>query len=134
MRCRPSNAALDDTDRDVRVATYRAIATRRHNGALPRLAQALRRKEMRVTDLGEKMALFEAYGTLCGDAGVPELDALLNARGLLGAKENAETRACAARALGLVGTSRAIECLQRAADTKDVVVRSAVARALRGGA
>ncbi len=125
---------VEDTDRDVRVATFRAIASKKHSGALPRLAQALRRKELRTADLGEKMALFEAYGTLCGDDGVSELDGLLNARGLLGAKEPAELRACAARALGLVGTTSAIGSLQRAADTKDVVVRSAVARALRGGA
>lgn len=125
---------VDDTERDVRVATYRVIATRKHAGALPRLAQALRRKEIRTADLGEKMALFEAYGTLCGDAGVAELDALLNARGLLGAaKEPAELRACAARALGLIGTANAMGALQRASDTKDVVVRSAVARAMRGG-
>ena len=123
---------VDDADRDVRVATYRAIAARKHASALPRLAQALRRKELRAADLGEKMAVFEAYGTLCGDAGVVELDALLNARGLLGAKEPPESRACAARALGLIGTGVAMAALQRAADTKDVVVRSAVARAMRG--
>ncbi len=123
---------VDDADRDVRVATYRAIAARKHASALPRLAQALRRKELRAADLGEKMAVFEAYGTLCGDVGVVELDALLNARGLLGAKEPPESRACAARALGLIGTAVAMAALQRAADTKDVVVRSAVARAMRG--
>jgi HEAT repeat protein len=124
---------VDDTHRDVRVATFRAIAARRHAGAMPRLVQVLRRKELRAADLGEKMAVFEAFGTVCGDAGVAELDAILNARGLLGAKENPEMRACAARALGLVGTASAIDVLQRAADTKDIVVRSAVARALRGG-
>jgi len=124
---------VDDEDRDVRVATYRVIASRKHASALPRLAQVLRRKEIRTADLGEKMAVFEAYGTLCGEAGVGELDALLNARGMLGAKEPAELRACAARALGLIGTPSAIGALQRASDTKDVVVRSAVARAMRGG-
>lgn len=125
---------VDDSDRDVRTATYRAIAARKHAGALPRIAQALRRKELRTADLGEKVALLDAYGTLCGDAGVQELDAILNARGLLGAKEPADLRACAARALGLVGTPNATEALQRAADAKDVVIRSAVSRALRGGA
>ena len=125
--------AIDDQDRDVRVATFRAIAARRHAGALPRLAQALRRKELRTSDLGEKMALFEAYGTLCGDAGVAELDGILNARGLLGAKEPVDMRACAARALGLIGLPAAIDALERSADTKEVVVRSAVTRALRGG-
>jgi HEAT repeat protein len=43
-------------------------------------------------------------------------------------------RACAARALGLVATRAALAALQKSADTKDVVVRSAVARAMRTGA
>lgn len=125
--------AIEDTDREVRVAAFRAIGVRKHTAALPRLLEAIRRKEIRGADLGEKMALFEAFGGLCGDAGVGELDGILNARGLLGAKEPPEMRACAARALGLVGTRSAIAALQKAADTKDVVVRSAVARAMRGG-
>jgi hypothetical protein len=126
--------AMEDTEREVRVAAYRALGARQHVGALPRLLDAVRRKETRTADLGEKMALFEAFGGMCGDAGVAELDDILNARGLLGAKEPAELRACAARALGIVGTPLALESLQRSADTKDVVVRSAVSRALRGGA
>jgi len=125
--------ALEDADREVRVATYRAIGARKHTAALPRLLDAIRRKEIRAADLGEKMALFEAFGGLCGDAGVAELDGILNARGLLGAKETPEMRACAARALGLVGTRTAMAALQKSAETKDVVVRSAVARAMRGG-
>ena len=125
--------AIEDADREVRVATYRAIGSRKHSAALPRLLDAIRRKEVRAADLGEKMALFEAFGGLCGDAGVGELDGILNARGLLGAKEPPEMRACAARALGLIGTRAATAALQKAADAKDVVVRSAVARALRGG-
>lgn len=125
--------AMDDADREVRVAAFRAIGTRKHAGALPRLLDAIRRKEIRTADLGEKTALFEAFGGMCGDAGVGELDGILNARGLLGAKEPPEMRACAARALGLVGTRSALAALQKAADAKDVVVRSAVARALRGG-
>lgn len=125
---------IDDSDRDVRVAAFRVIATRAHAAALPRLLDAVRRKESRAADLSEKMALFEAFGSMCGDAGVSELDTLLNARGLLGAREPAELRACAALALGMVASPAAIAALQRAADTKDVVVRSAVARAMRGNA
>ena len=118
----------------MRVAAFRVIGAKAHAGALPRLLDAMRRKEMRGADLSEKMALFEAFGSMCGDAGVPELDRLLNARGLLGAREPAELRACAARALGIVASTAAVAALQRAADTKDVVVRSAVARAMRGNA
>ena len=46
--------------------------------------------------------------------------------------ENAEV-CLRARALGLIGTPAAMNALQRAADTRDVVVRNAVARAMRGG-
>ncbi|WP_396220574.1 HEAT repeat domain-containing protein [Gemmatimonas sp.] len=126
--------AIDDTDRDVRVAALRVLATRAHRAALPRLLEALRRKELRSADLSEKTALFEAVASVCGDAGVPELDALLNARGLLGPRSPVELRACAARALGMIGSADAMNALQRAADTKDVIVRSAVARAMRGTA
>lgn len=126
--------ALEDSDREVRVAVYRTFVTRKHSGALPRLLAALRAKETRTADLGEKMALFEAFGSLCGDAGVPELDGVLNSRGLIGAKEPPELRACAARALGLVGTAAAFAALQKSSDTKEVVVRSAVMRAMRDGA
>jgi hypothetical protein len=125
---------IDDSERDVRVAVYRALAARTHTAALPRLLDAIRRKELRTADLSEKMALFEAFGGVCGDAGVGELDKMLNARGLLGSREPSETRACAARALGMVGTPTAMAALQRASDTKDVVVRSAVVRAIRGSA
>lgn len=126
--------AIDDADRAVRVAALRAISAQKHAAAVPRLRDALKRKETRSADLGEKMALFEAFGTLCGEGGVDELDGLLNARGLLGPRESAEIRACAARALGLINTRSAVAALQKAVDTKDVVVRSAVARAMRGGA
>jgi HEAT repeat protein len=126
--------AIEDPDREVRVAIYRAIAARKHAPSLPRLLAVLRSKEARVTDLGEKMALFEAFGILCGDAGVAELDAILNSKGLLGAKEPPEFRACAARALGMIGTPLAITALGRASDAKEVVVRSAVTRAMREGA
>jgi len=63
---------------------------------------------------------------------VEHLDAVLNGKGFLGRREDAETRACAAIALGRVGTAKAIDTLRKAATEKDVVVRNAVSRALRG--
>jgi len=69
---------------------------------------------------------------LCGDSGVPQLDAILNGKGFLGRREDAEIRACAAIALGRVGTAKSLEALRKASTEKDVVVRNAVSRALRG--
>jgi HEAT repeat protein len=61
------------------------------------------------------------------------LDGMLNGKTLLGAREDSEIRAAAAAGLGRVGTPKARESLQRAGGDKDVVVRNAVARSLRGG-
>jgi HEAT repeat protein len=90
--------------------------------------------ELREADRTERLAFFELYGALCGDAGVPFLDGLLNAKGgLFARKEDPELRACVAVALGRVGTAAARESLQRADGDKEAIVRNAVNRALRGG-
>ena len=60
------------------------------------------------------------------------LDAMLNDKGFLGRKEDAEIRACAAIALGRIGSAKATEALRKAAAEKDIIVRNAVTRALRG--
>ena len=127
---------VDDTDREVRIASARALGARVHRAALPRVEAAIKGKALREADLTEKMAFFEAYGALCGDAGVPLLDGLLNGRGFLGKREDGGLRACAALALGRVGTAEATVALQRAttAEEKDVIVRNAVNKALRGSA
>jgi hypothetical protein len=124
---------IDDTSRDVRVATFRAIATRAHRPALAKVEAAVKGKMARDANLTEKMALFEAFGTLCGEPGVSLLDGILNSRGLFGKKEDPEVRACAAMALGRIGSEAAITTLRRASNEKEVLVRNAVNRALRGG-
>jgi len=125
---------LGDADREVRLVSARAIMQRSYRQALPRLEAIGKGRQIRDADLTEKMLVFEAYGALCGEAGIPLLDAILNGKGFLGRREDPETRACAAMALGRVGTRYAMECLTRASAEKEVLVRNAVNRALRGGA
>ena len=122
---------LDHEDREVRLVAIRTVGARSFRGALPRLDAVIRERQLRDRDLTEQMALFESYGSLCGDDGVPFLDSLLNSRSLLGRKADPNMRACAAMALGRVGTARAEQALRRTADEKEVVVRNAVQRALR---
>ncbi|HEY1951711.1 MAG TPA: HEAT repeat domain-containing protein [Gemmatimonadaceae bacterium] len=124
--------ALMDEDREVRIVAVRAIGGRNARAALPRIEAAIKGKDLRESNLTEKMAFFEAYGLLCGDAGVPLLDSLLNAKGFMGKKDDSEIRACAAMALGKVNTAKAADSLNRAAGEKDVIVRNAVSRAIRG--
>ena len=89
---------------------------------------------MREADRTERVALFEFFGVICGDGGVAYLDELLNPKGgLFGRKEDPDMRACAALALGKIATQRAQDALQKALSEKDIIVRTAVNRALKGG-
>jgi HEAT repeat protein len=125
--------SIDDADRDVRVAAVRALAAKSYRGVLPRIESRVKGKSIRGADLTERMAFFEAYGAMCGDGGVAYLDDLLNAKGMFGMREEPDLRACAAIALGRIGSKKATAALQRAANgEKDIVVRNAIARAQRG--
>jgi hypothetical protein len=126
------DGALEDEDRQVRVAAVRALGLRGYKGALKRIESVVQGKSARQIDLTEKMAFFEAYGAIAGANGLKALSTILLQRGLLRMKEPPETRACAAMALGRIKTTEARELLQRAAADKELVVRNAVNRALRG--
>jgi hypothetical protein len=126
--------AVDDSERDVRVNAVRVLGARGQRAALPKVEAAVKGRSLRDADLTEKMAFFEAYGSLAAGAGVAFLDNLLNGKGFLGKREDSEVRACAAMALGKIGTRDAVDALQRAQGDKDVLVRNAVNRAVRGAA
>lgn len=131
---RSLESALEDADRDVRLTAVRTLSTRGHRAALPKVEAVVKGASVKEADLTEKMAYFEAFGLLAGDAGIPQLDSVLNGRSaLLRLRVDPELRACAAMALGRIGTDKAFEVLRKAADDKDVRVRSAINRALRGG-
>lgn len=123
---------LADPDRDVRIRAVRRLQN--HQGALPRIESAVFGSELRSADLTEKRAFFEAYGRLAGNAGVAPLRSLL-VRGffarLFGRSVDAEVRACAAMALGEIGSSDALEVLAEARQDRDALVRTAVGEALK---
>lgn len=123
--------ALDDADREVRIAAARGLATLRYAPARPRLEAAIQSSRLKDADLTEKIAFFEAFGAVANADSVAMLDKLLNGRNLLRQKQPPEIRACAAMALGRVGTPASRESLQRAADETHPMVRNAVMKALR---
>ena len=124
--------AIDDQERDVRIAAVKFLGQRGHRNAFPRIEAAVTGNKLKDADLTEKMAFFEAYGALAGEAGIPTLEKLLLAKGgLLGRKGHPETRACAAMALGKIRTPAAREVLQKVTQDKEPLVRNAVSRALR---
>jgi len=124
--------AIEDQERDVRIAAVKFLGQRGHRNAFPRIESAIGGNKLKDADLTEKMAFFEAYGALAGEAGIAALEKLLVGKsGLLSRKEDPETRACAAMALGKIRTPAAREVLQKASQDKEPLVRNAVNRALR---
>jgi hypothetical protein len=123
--------AIDDADRDVRIAAVRFLAARGYRNAAARVESMVTGSKLRNADLTEKMVFFEAFGALVGTKGLPTLEKMLAGKGFLGKKEDPETRACAAMALGKVRTPEARAVLERAAQDKEPLVRNAVTRALR---
>ncbi len=125
---------LEDVDRDIRLTVVRACAERQYRLILPRLERAIKERLLHDGSSAEKTTFFEAYAVLGGDSSVPLLESILVPRGLLARKEDPITRASAAMALGKLGTERALDIVRKAAADKEIVVRSAATRALRGGA
>jgi len=123
---------LRDGDRELRVAAARALGATKHAAAAEDFRAVLEEKQFEEADVTEKVAFFEAYGLLAGDAAVPLLGKILNGRGFLGRREPAEMRAGAALGLGKVNTASAREALEKSVSDDDPVVRSAVGRARRG--
>lgn len=122
--------ALGDADRDVRVAAARGLATLRYAPARSRIEEMLESRVVREADLTEKIAFFEAYGAVATADSIALLDRMLNGRKLFG-KESPEMRACAAMALGRVGSPAARAALQRSSGEANPIVRNAVMKALR---
>src|SRR5881394_449234 len=123
--------AIDDGERDVRITAVKFLGQRGHRNAFPRIEAAVLGAKLKEADLTEKMAFFEAYGALAGATGVPALEKILISKGLLARKEDPETRACAAMALGKIRTPAARDVLEKVMQDKEPLVRNAVNRALR---
>jgi hypothetical protein len=122
--------ALEDSEREVRIAAARGLGALRYQPARARLEQVLQGKIVRETDLTEKIAFFEAFGAVANSESVAMLDKLLNGKSLL-RKQSADLRACAAMALGKVGTPASRAALERAAKDENPMVRNAVIKAMR---
>ncbi len=122
--------ALEDSEREVRIAAARGLGSLRYQPARSRLEEVLQGKIVRDADLTEKIAFFEAFGAVANAESVAMLDKLLNGKSLL-RKQSPELRACAAMALGKVGTPASRASLERASDDTNPMVRNAVVKAMR---
>lgn len=122
---------VEDPLEDVRRVVFDALATRPYRGAEKPLRNAIESGNLEDRGIGERRALFEAYGVVAGAGGVAILEPVLFGKGSLARRPSSETRACAAVALGVIGTPAARFALEKATKERDPVVRSAASKALR---
>jgi hypothetical protein len=122
--------ALEDSEREVRIAAARGLGSLRYQPARAKLEAVLQGKIVRDADLTEKIAFFEAFGAVANADSVTMLDKLLNGKSLF-RKESPELRACAAMALGKVGTPASRASLEKASRDDNPMVRNAVIKAMR---
>ena len=128
----PLLKALEDDSREVRVAAAKGLAELKYSPGAKRLEEYLTGGELKRRDLTEQLAFFEAYARAAGDNATHLLARLLNGRRFLWLKHPSQVRACAARALSLVGSSDANNALSQAERDSDPMVLSAVHQARRG--
>jgi HEAT repeat protein len=123
--------ALEDPDRGVRIAAVRALGALRYAPARAHVEKAIRSRRIRETDITERIAFFEAFGSLAGRDGVQLLERILSGKSMLGRRQSPEMRASAALGLGRVDHPDARAALAAAGGDSEPVVRSAVLRAMR---
>jgi HEAT repeat protein len=125
--------ALDDPDRGVRIAAARALGALRYAPARAQVEAVIGSRRIRETDITERIAFFEAFGSLAGPDGVKLLEKILVGKSMLGRRETPEMRASAALGLGRIDDQRARAVLAAVSGDAEPVVRSAVLRAMRAG-
>lgn len=128
----PLIKALEDEGRDVRIAAARGLAELKYNPGAKDLERLVTGKELLRRDLTEQLAVFEAYAVTAGEKGTKLLARMLNGRRFFWIRYPTRMRACAARALGIVGGDEASRALALAQRSRDPMVLSAVHAARRG--
>jgi HEAT repeat protein len=127
----PLVEALADDSRDVRVAAAKGLAAMRYSPAAERLEAYITGKDLWRRDPTEQLAFFEAFARAAGREGTLLLSRMLNGRRVLWLRYPSKVRACAARALGVLGGLEAEQALNVAEHDRDPLVLSAVHAARR---
>jgi len=123
--------ALSDPGKDIRMVAVNAIATVRPVGAATMLSDIISGSGLKERDQGEQMAFMRAYARIAEEEAIPVLAKLLNGRKWWGGRRLPTQRACAARALAVIGTPAARAALEKASADRAAAVKSAVRVALR---
>ena len=121
---------VEDGDQRVRSATVQALGRVRGARAVEVLARMICEKTFLARPLEEKRQAFAALAQAAGEAALPMLGRVLREKRWVHAGKQNETRACAAHALGLVGTPAAAEILAPFQDDRAAIVRAACRTAL----
>jgi hypothetical protein len=123
--------ALSDENEEVRLAALRTPVSSQSESIIELLKRRASTKHLASASFMEKREVFHAMARSNRDGMVPFLARILKRRPLFGRDRADEVRACAASALGAVGSQEAIETLERFLEDSSGRVRDAVFGAMR---
>lgn len=121
---------LNDPDPQIRIATVRALGGIRTEAAKRLLLQRLSTKDFLQRGLEEKKEYFEVLASWKDQEVIDFLVKTLKKNTLFNRAKNYENRACAAYALGLIGSKELLKILRKYADSGNPVLREYVRNAI----
>ncbi|MCX7794258.1 MAG: HEAT repeat domain-containing protein [Thermodesulfovibrionales bacterium] len=121
---------LNDPDPQIRIATVRALGSIHTEAAKRLLLQKLSTKEFLHRGLEEKKEYFEVLSTWRDQEVIDFFLKTLKKNTLFNRSKNYENRACAAYALGLIGSKEHLKILKKYADSGNPVFREHVRNAI----
>lgn len=121
---------LNDPDPQIRIATVRALGAIHTEAAKRLLLQRLSTKDFLQRGLEEKKEYFEVLATWKDQEVIDFLLKTLKKNTLFNRAKNYENRACAAYALGLIGSKEHLKILRKYADSGNPVFRDHVRNAI----
>lgn len=121
---------LNDPDPQIRIATVRALGGIHTEAAKRLLLQRINTKDFLHRGLEEKKEYFEVLSSWKDEEVIEFLVKTLKKNALFNRAKNFENRACAAYALGLIGSKEHLKILKKYADSGNPVFREHVRNAI----
>jgi HEAT repeat protein len=130
---------IQDEDLSVRASVVRLLAKAHHKGALEPLLRVIQQRDFEERDLHEKREFMEALAHIGKEEVIPILEKIIKRKGFFWFKRERQDEMvlCAAVALKVIGTQKAVDLLEEGRRSTNKGVRDACAKAIeelkRGG-
>jgi len=123
---------IQDEDLSIRASVVRLLAKSHHKEALEPLVQVIQHRDFEEKDLYEKREFMEALAHIGKEEVIPVLERIIKRKGFFWFKREKqdEIALCAANALKVIGTQKAVDVLEEGRRSTSKDVRDACVKAV----